>query len=72
MYDPASGARKSTNGEATTLFTTLILENVRTIAFARARKQAELLADLFAAGTGSHQPAQTRAENHLVPGRVHA
>ena len=43
VYDPASGARKSTNGEATTLFTTLVSENVRTIAFARARKQAELL-----------------------------
>ncbi len=43
IYDPATGARKSTNSEATTLFTTLVSENVRTIAFARARKQAELL-----------------------------
>ena len=43
VYDPASGARKSTNGEATTLFTALVSEGVRTIVFARARKQAELL-----------------------------
>lgn len=43
VYDVQSGARRSSNGEATTLFTTLIGEGVRTIAFTRARKQAELL-----------------------------
>ena len=43
IYDPVSGARKSTNAEATTLFTTLVGDGVRTIAFTRARKQAELL-----------------------------
>lgn len=43
VFDPATGARKSTNAEATTLFTTLVGEGVRTIAFTRARKQAELL-----------------------------
>ncbi|GAB4455416.1 MAG: DEAD/DEAH box helicase [Armatimonadaceae bacterium] len=43
IFDPASGARKSSNGEATTLFTTLVSGGVRTIAFTRARKQAELL-----------------------------
>jgi DEAD/DEAH box helicase domain-containing protein len=43
VYDTATGARKSTNAEATGLFTTLVGEGVRTIAFARARKQAELL-----------------------------
>ncbi|MES2459651.1 MAG: DEAD/DEAH box helicase [Armatimonadota bacterium] len=43
VYDPASGARRSSNAEATTLFTTLVGEGVRTIAFTRARKTAELL-----------------------------
>ncbi|MGC4045658.1 MAG: DEAD/DEAH box helicase [Armatimonas sp.] len=43
IYDQATGSRKSTNAEATGLFTTLVGEGVRTIAFARARKQAELL-----------------------------
>jgi DEAD/DEAH box helicase domain-containing protein len=43
IFDKQTGARKSTNGEATTLFTTLIQENVRTICFTRARKQAELM-----------------------------
>ena len=43
VIDVATGTRRSTNAEATTLFTTLIGENVRTIAFTRARKQAELL-----------------------------
>jgi DEAD/DEAH box helicase domain-containing protein len=43
IYDPATGARKSTNGEATTLFTALVSDGIRTIVFARARKQAELL-----------------------------
>ena len=43
VFDKQSGARKSTNGEATQVFTTLIQENVRTICFTRARKQAELM-----------------------------
>lgn len=43
VFDPASGARRSSNAEATTLFTTLVGEGVRTIAFTRARKTAELL-----------------------------
>ncbi|HVK04701.1 MAG TPA: DEAD/DEAH box helicase, partial [Armatimonadaceae bacterium] len=43
VFDAASGARRSSNAEATTLFTTLISEGVRTIAFTRARKTAELL-----------------------------
>lgn len=43
VYDKATGARKSTNAESTNLFTALVSEGVRTIAFARARKQAELL-----------------------------
>jgi DEAD/DEAH box helicase domain-containing protein len=43
VLDKQTGARKSTNGEATTLFTTLIQENIRTICFTRARKQAELM-----------------------------
>lgn len=43
IYDPATGARRSSNAEATTLFTTLVGDGVRTIAFTRARKTAELL-----------------------------
>ncbi|MBC8137590.1 MAG: DEAD/DEAH box helicase, partial [Fibrella sp.] len=43
IIDTATGTRRSTNAEATTLFTTLVSDNVRTIAFTRARKTAELL-----------------------------
>lgn len=43
VFDEKSGARKSSNAEATSLFTTLVSGGVRTIAFTRARKQAELL-----------------------------
>ena len=43
IMDALTGTRRSTNAEATTLFTTLIQDNVRTIAFTRARKTAELL-----------------------------
>ena len=43
VHDPATGARRSSNAEATTLFTTLVGDGVRTIAFTRARKSAELL-----------------------------
>ncbi len=43
IYDKETGARKSSNAEATTIFTTLVGEGVRTIAFTRARKSAELL-----------------------------
>lgn len=43
FLDPTRGVRRSTNSEATSLFTTLVSSGVRTIAFARARKSAELL-----------------------------
>lgn len=43
VIDPKSGSRRSSNAEATTLFTTLVSGGIRTIAFTRARKQAELL-----------------------------
>ncbi len=43
VHDAATGARRSSNAEATTLFTTLVGDGVRTIAFTRARKSAELL-----------------------------
>jgi len=43
IVDAETGARKSSNSEATTLFTSLVSDNVRTIAFTRTRKTAELL-----------------------------
>jgi DEAD/DEAH box helicase domain-containing protein len=43
VLDPLTGARRSSNAEATTLFTSLVGDGVRTIAFTRARKTAELL-----------------------------
>lgn len=43
VHDEQTGARRSSNAEATTLFSTLVGEGVRTIAFTRARKTAELL-----------------------------
>ena len=43
ILDAKTGTRKSSNAEATTLFTSLVQNGVRTIAFTRARKTAELL-----------------------------
>ena len=43
VFDETTGQRKSSNSEATTLFTSLVADNIRTIAFTRARKTAELL-----------------------------
>jgi DEAD/DEAH box helicase domain-containing protein len=43
VVDEKTGVRRSSNAEATGLFTTLVSGGVRTIAFTRARKQAELL-----------------------------
>ena len=43
VLDAQTGTRKSSNAEATNLFTSLVAGNIRTIAFTRARKQAELL-----------------------------
>jgi DEAD/DEAH box helicase domain-containing protein len=38
-----SGARRSTNGETTAIFTTLVRHGVKSLAFTRARKVAELI-----------------------------
>ena len=43
IMDAATGSRRSTNSEATAIFTRLIQDDVRTIAFTRARKAAEIL-----------------------------
>lgn len=43
FVDKAKTTRRSANGEAATLFTTLIRNDVRTIMFTRARKVAELI-----------------------------
>jgi DEAD/DEAH box helicase domain-containing protein len=43
FVDKAKTTRRSANGEATNLFTTLIRSETRTIAFTRARKVAELI-----------------------------
>ncbi len=43
VLDPATGTRRSPNSEATRLLTALILEQVRTITFTRARRTAELI-----------------------------
>ena len=43
VFDPATGARRSSNAEATHLFTNLIENDIRTIAFTRSRKTTELL-----------------------------
>ncbi|MGH2726629.1 MAG: DEAD/DEAH box helicase, partial [Actinomycetota bacterium] len=44
LVDEASGARRSANAEAAELLATLVGEGVRTIAFAKSRKGAELIA----------------------------
>jgi DEAD/DEAH box helicase domain-containing protein len=43
VLDKKSGARRSTHSEATALFTELIQANIRTLAFAKTRRVAELL-----------------------------
>ena len=43
FIDRAQTSRRSPNGEATTLFTSLVRNNTRTIVFTRARKVAELI-----------------------------
>jgi DEAD/DEAH box helicase domain-containing protein len=43
ILDAETGTRKSSNAEATSIFTQLVQGGVRTIAFTRARKTAELL-----------------------------
>lgn len=43
VFDPATGARRSSNAEVTQLFTGLVEDEIRTIAFTRSRKTAELL-----------------------------
>jgi DEAD/DEAH box helicase domain-containing protein len=43
FVDKAKTTRRSANGEATAIFTTLVRNNTRTIVFTRARKVAELI-----------------------------
>ena len=43
VFDEKTGQRRSTNSEATGIFTRLIQDDIRTIAFTRARKSAEIL-----------------------------
>ena len=43
VTDAATGTRRSTNAEATHVFTELLKDDVRTLAFTRSRKTAELL-----------------------------
>lgn len=68
VFDKATGARKSSNGEATTLFTTLVSGGVRTIAFTRARKQAELL--LTYARRGFENTAQPHLSEKVISYRA--
>jgi DEAD/DEAH box helicase domain-containing protein len=84
LVDEASGARRSPNAEAAELLATLVGEGVRTIAFAKSRKSAELissfarerlererphLADRVAAYRAGYLPEERRAlERALVDG----
>ena len=43
MIDPEKGARRSTNSEATQIYVELLKRHVRSMAFVRSRRQAELL-----------------------------
>ena len=43
LLDQKSGARRSAHSEATTLFTELVQSNIRTIAFTKSRRVAEIL-----------------------------
>jgi DEAD/DEAH box helicase domain-containing protein len=86
IVDEASGARRSANAEASELFSELVGEGVRTIAFAKSRKGAELvasfardrlererpdLADRVAAYRAGYLPEERRAlEEALVDGEL--
>jgi DEAD/DEAH box helicase domain-containing protein len=86
VTDDVSGARRSANAEASELFSALIEEEVRTIAFAKSRKGAELvatfardrldkprpdLADRIAAYRAGYLPEERRAlERALVDGEL--
>lgn len=61
FVDKAKTTRRSANGEATSLFTTLVENQTRTIVFTRARKVAELIlryarAELSKEGRGKKPP----------------
>ena len=86
LIDEASGARRSANAEAAEVFAALVGEGVRTIAFAKSRKGAELiasfardhlerdrpeLADRVAAYRAGYLPEERRAlERALVDGEL--
>ena len=86
VIDEVSGARRSANAEASELFSALVGEEVRTIAFAKSRKGAELiakfsrerldnqrpdLADRIAAYRAGYLPEERRALEHaLVDGEL--
>jgi DEAD/DEAH box helicase domain-containing protein len=55
-----SGLRRSANGEATHLFTALVRNDTRTIAFTRARKVAELILRYAREELGKHQRSEVR------------
>ncbi len=67
FLDKAKTARRSANSEATTLFTTLIENQTRTIVFTRARKVAELIlryarAELSKTPRGRAAPASPQSQ----------
>ncbi len=67
--DKAKTARRSANGEATQLFTTLIRNDTRTIVFTRARKVAELILRYAREELSkSQQSEDQRAEGHGAKG----
>jgi DEAD/DEAH box helicase domain-containing protein len=86
IIDATSGARRSANAETSELFSALVEEGVRTIAFAKSRKGAELvasfardrlerdrpdLADRVAAYRAGYLPEERRAlEQALVDGEL--
>ena len=86
VIDEASGARRSANAEAAELLSALVAEDVRTIAFAKSRKGAELVAafardrldaerpdaaDRVAAYRAGYLPEERRAlEQALVDGEL--
>ena len=86
VIDDVSGARRSANAEASELLSALVAEDVRTIAFAKSRKGAELVAafardrldrerpeaaDRVAAYRAGYLPEERRAlERALVDGEL--
>lgn len=86
IIDPATGLRRSPNSEATRLLTALLMEQVRTIAFTRTRRTAELilnyvrhaldrvapgLKERIAAYRGGYRPEDRREiERHLFQGEL--